>query len=40
MAETAKGNKITYVHNYTKSNGSVVRNHYRSNPKTSKGKKK
>lgn len=40
MAKTAKGNKRTYVHNYTKSNGTVVSNHYRSNPKTSKGKKK
>ena len=39
MAKTAKGNKRTYVHNYTKSNGNVVNNHYRSNPKTSKGKK-
>ena len=39
MAKTAKGNKRTYVHNYTKSNGTVVGNHYRSNPKTSKGKK-
>lgn len=40
MAKTAKDNKRTYVHNYTKSNGTVVNNHYRSNPKTSNGKKK
>lgn len=40
MAKTAKGNKRTYVHKFTKSNGTVVGNHYRSNPKTSKGKKK
>ena len=40
MAKTAKGNKRTYVHNYTKANGTTVGNHYRSNPKTSKGKKK
>ena len=39
MAKTAKGNKKTYVHSYTKSNGTKIRNHYRSNPKTSKGKK-
>ena len=40
MAKTAKGNKRTYVRNYTRSNGTTVGNHYRSNPKTSKGKKK
>ena len=40
MAKTAKCNKKTYVHHYTKSNGTVVSNHYCSNPKTSKGKKK
>ena len=40
MAKTAKGKKRTYVHNYTKSNGTTVSNHYRSNPKTSKGQKK
>ena len=40
VAKTAKGNKRTYVHNYTKPNGIVVSNHYRSDPKTSKGKKK
>jgi hypothetical protein len=40
MAKTAKGNKKTYVHNYTKASGTVVGNHYRSNPKTSEGKKK
>lgn len=39
MAKTAKGNKRTYVHKYTKSNGTAVGNHYRSNPKTSKGKR-
>ena len=40
MAKTAKGTKSTYVHHYKKANGTVVGNHYRSNPKTSKGKKK
>jgi hypothetical protein len=40
MAKTAKGNKRTYVHQFIKSNGTVVGNHYRSNPKTSKGRKK
>ena len=40
MAKTAKGNKRTYVHNYTKKDGTVVGNHYRSNPKTSRGKRK
>ena len=40
MAKTAKGNKRTYVHNYTRANGTPVGNHYRSNPSTSKGKKR
>ena len=40
MAKTAKGNKRTYVHGFTKANGTVVGSHYRSNPKTGKGKKK
>lgn len=40
MAQTAKGNKRTYVHGYTKSNGTKVDNHYRSNSNACKGKKK
>ena len=40
MAKTASGNKRTYVHGYLGKDGSVVCNHYRSNPRTSKGKKK
>ena len=36
MAKTAKGNKRTYVHGHTKSNGTKVRNHYRSNPSRKK----
>lgn len=40
MAQTAKGSKRTYVHNYKKANGTVVGSHYCSKPKISKGKKK
>lgn len=36
MAKTARGTKSTYVHKYTKSNGTKVRTHYRSNPKRKK----
>ena len=32
MSKTTRGKKITYVHSYKKSNGSVVKTHYRSNP--------
>lgn len=32
MAKTAKGKKSTYVHTYKKTNGTVVKTHYRSNP--------
>ena len=40
MAKTALCNKRTYVHDYTKKDGTVVGNHYRLNPKTSKGKRR
>ena len=40
MAKTARGTKSTYVHTFTKKNGTVIGNHYRSNPRTSKGKRK
>ena len=39
MAKTALGKKKTYVGGYKRSDGTTVRTHYRSNPKTSKGKK-
>ena len=39
MAKTASGKKSTYTHGYTRKDGTVVRNHYRSNPRTSKGKR-
>ena len=40
MAKTAKGNNRTYVHKFTKANGTDIGNYYRCNPETSKGKKK
>lgn len=39
MAQTAEGKKKVYVHEYTKDDGTKVKQHYRSNPFTSKGKK-
>ena len=39
MAETSEGKKKVYVHSHTKEDGTEVRTHYRSTPKTSTGKK-
>ena len=39
MAETRKGKKKVYVHEYTKDDGTEVKTHYRSTPNTSTGKK-
>ena len=39
MAETAEGKKKVYVHGHTKDDGTKVKNHYRSTPNTSSGKK-
>ena len=36
MAKTARGKKSTYVHGYTKRNGTKIGNHYRSNPRPKK----
>lgn len=40
MAETAEDKKKVYVHGHTKDDGTKVKNHYRSTPNTSSGKKK
>ncbi len=40
MAQTDEVKKKVYVHEHTKDDGTKVKPHYRSTPKTSDGKKK
>ncbi len=40
MAQTDEGKKKVYVHEHIKEDGTKVKTHYRSTPKTSDGKKK
>ncbi|MDD2251235.1 MAG: hypothetical protein PHE92_09100 [Candidatus Cloacimonetes bacterium] len=40
MAQTDAGKKIVHVPEHRKKDGTIVKEHYRSTPKTSDGKKK
>jgi hypothetical protein len=40
MAETAKGNKIVRIKGFNRADGSKVRTHDRSTPRTSRGPKR